>query len=103
MDASLLRGQQGLRREFSALQPLQRAQARVVCSAAWTGFRHIWGSTVAKGVSWRQEDVAASLSLTKATEGVLVGASSCPATHPMASGEPAAHGVELTPAWPWAA
>lgn len=99
MDALQLRGQQGLRKEFSALQPLQRAQARVVCRAARTGFRHIWVSTVADGVSWRQEDVAASLSLTKATEGVLGGVSSCPATHPRASGEPAATCTALG-CWP---
>lgn len=50
MDAFQLGGQQGVRKEFSALWPLQRAQARVVCSAAWTGFRYIWVSTVAGGV-----------------------------------------------------
>lgn len=45
---------------------------------------------VAKGMSWRQKDVAASLSLTKATEGVLRAVSSCPPTPTVASGEPAA-------------
>lgn len=56
--------------EFSALVPLQRTQVRVVAVlhglASGTSV-----STVAKGVSWKQRDVAASLSLMKATEGVL--------------------------------
>lgn len=76
MDAFPAKGQQEIFQR-------KRAQARPVCSAAQTGSRHIWVSTVAKGVSWRHEDVAASLSLTKATEGVPGGVSSCPATHPM--------------------
>lgn len=67
---SLLRGQQGLRREFSVLVPLQRTQVRVV--AVLHGLASGMSvSTVAKGVSWKQGDVAASLSLMKAREGVL--------------------------------